>query len=199
MRYDGAEGMHVNTPGVTPATVARNAEGGTPIRTRLLVLAVAGILPLAVMSGWALFALVQQQRTQVEQAGLEIVRALSTAVDAELEHSILVLNDDARVSLYQLLELEGHRVTAARDGASALDHVRAEPPDVALIDLGLPGMDGYELARRIRADVGEGIRLVALTGYGLPADRSRSKAAGFDLHLVKPIDVQALAQGLRQS
>lgn len=108
-------------------------------------------------------------------------------------------NDDARVSLCQLLELDGHTVTAARDAASALAHVRAAPPDVALIDLGLPGMDGYELARRIRAEVGDATRLVALTGYGLPADRSRSQAAGFDVHLVKPIDIEALAQVLRRS
>jgi signal transduction histidine kinase len=116
------------------------------------------------------------------------------------KRSILLVedNEDARDSLRRLLELDGHRVTAASDGASALASVRTALAEVALIDLGLPGMDGYELARRIRADMGDRVLLVALTGYGLPADRARSQAAGFDVHVVKPVDRETLEKVLRR-
>ena len=70
-----------------------------------------------------------------------------------------------------------------------------ERPDVALVDIGLPGMDGFEVARRIRTNLGpDGIFLVALTGYGGDEDRARTEAAGFDLHLVKPVESAALAK-----
>ena len=105
-------------------------------------------------------------------------------------------NDDARESLARLLQLEGHDVTAVSDGASALEAARRQPPEVAFIDLGLPQMDGYELARHLRAALGETARLVALTGYGAAADRARTKAAGFDLHLVKPVDLDVLSEVL---
>ncbi|HET7199145.1 MAG TPA: ATP-binding protein [Burkholderiales bacterium] len=109
---------------------------------------------------------------------------------------VLVVEDnaDARDTLARLLELEGHRVRAAADGASALALLRGEALDAALIDIGLPGIDGYELARRIRAEIDPGRRLLlaAVTGYGLPEDRRRSAAAGFDAHLIKPIDLAAL-------
>jgi CheY-like chemotaxis protein len=92
-----------------------------------------------------------------------------------------------------LLELSGHRVRIARDGVAGLDALRAQPPEIALIDVGLPRMDGYELAQRARSG-GRGQRplLVALTGYGLPEDRERALAAGFDEHLVKPVNPAAL-------
>jgi CheY-like chemotaxis protein len=103
-------------------------------------------------------------------------------------------NDDAREMLRELLEIAGHRVRVAADGptglAAALEHV----PDVALVDIGLPGLDGYEVARRIRA-WSDGPRrpfLVALTGYGLPEDHDAALRAGFDEHLVKPVDEDAL-------
>jgi signal transduction histidine kinase len=114
--------------------------------------------------------------------------------------SILLVedNDDARESLRRLLELDGHHVTAIGDGASALDCMRAGPPEVALIDIGLPGMDGYEVARRIRSSFGQVPLLVALTGYGLPSDFSRTRAAGFDLHLVKPVARETLDRALRR-
>jgi CheY-like chemotaxis protein len=69
-------------------------------------------------------------------------------------------------------------------------------PDVAIIDIGLPGIDGYEVARRMRADTGQGLTLIALTGYGFPEDRERSRAAGFDRHLVKPVAPDDLKQEL---
>jgi PAS domain S-box-containing protein len=100
-------------------------------------------------------------------------------------------NDDAREMLRNLLQLFGHDVHEARDGASGVEEARRVRPDAALIDIGLPGIDGYEVARRIRADV-PGARLVALTGYGQPEDRERALAAGFDVHLVKPVDPEQL-------
>jgi CheY-like chemotaxis protein len=81
-------------------------------------------------------------------------------------------------------------------GARGVDLALANPPDVALADLGLPDMDGYEVARRIRAALGTGPRLVALTGYGHPDARRRTQDAGFDAHLVKPVDYQAVEQVL---
>jgi CheY-like chemotaxis protein len=102
-------------------------------------------------------------------------------------------NPDAAESLLMLLELKGHRVTTAPDGMAALAAMRAQRPDVLLVDIGLPGIDGYEVARRIRRDpqLGQPL-LVALTGYGLDEDRQRALAAGFDQLLVKPVDLGLL-------
>ena len=105
-------------------------------------------------------------------------------------HIVLVEdNADARETLRELLTIAGHRVEVAADGPTGLQTVLASRPEVALVDIGLPRMDGYELARRVRSEA-SGYRpfLVALTGYGLPEDRERALAAGFDAHLVKPVD-----------
>ena len=89
----------------------------------------------------------------------------------------------------------GHDVLEADDGAAAVALALDERPDVALVDLGLPGLDGLEVARRIRAVLGrDEIYLVALTGYGEEEDRVRAEAAGFDVHFVKPVDIPALAK-----
>ena len=109
---------------------------------------------------------------------------------------ILIVEDnaDAAATLRSLLELGGHRVRVARDGQEGLDALSERLPDLALIDLGLPRIDGYEVARRARVMV-NGQRaplLVAVTGYGLPEDRRRSAEAGFDEHLVKPVDLASL-------
>ena len=96
--------------------------------------------------------------------------------------------------LITLLESMGHRVEVAVDGVSGLDKALAHAPDVALVDVGLPQIDGYEIARRIR-DASRGGRrpyLVAITGYGLAEDRARAFEAGFDAHLVKPVDPDEL-------
>jgi signal transduction histidine kinase len=103
-------------------------------------------------------------------------------------------NTDSRAMLQAMLELWGHEVHEAPDGESGLDRARTVRPEIALIDVGLPGLDGYELARQIRASVGgTHIFLVAVTGYGEPDDIRRAKTAGFDSHLVKPVDMMALA------
>jgi PAS domain S-box-containing protein len=102
-------------------------------------------------------------------------------------------NDDAREMLSILLRTEGHEVEVAHDGPSGLRAALTFRPDIGLLDLGLPGFDGYTLARKIRADdKGNQIYLVALTGYGQSEDRLRSEQAGFDELLVKPLDVDKL-------
>jgi CheY-like chemotaxis protein len=102
---------------------------------------------------------------------------------------IVIVEDqnDARAMLRAALELHGHIVKEARDGPAGLEAIRRLTPDVAFVDLGLPGFDGFELARRVRA-AGIPTILVALTGYSQPADRARTAEAGFDRHLVKPVD-----------
>jgi PAS domain S-box-containing protein len=102
-------------------------------------------------------------------------------------------NRDAADSLAFLLHLAGQEVRTAYDGPVALDLARARPPDVVLLDIGMPGMDGLEVARRLRRDLGlKQALLVALTGYGGEEDRRRSQEAGFNVHLVKPVDLDTL-------
>ena len=112
--------------------------------------------------------------------------------------TILLVEDhaDAREALQVLLELEGYAVVTAAEGLAALDIARTRHPDIALIDIGLPGLDGYEVARRLRAAEGPRPILVALTGYSQPEDRRNAEAAGFDAHLVKPVDPADLARVL---
>jgi PAS domain S-box-containing protein len=108
-------------------------------------------------------------------------------------------NDDALELLGEVLRTQGHEVKTATDGASALTIVRQMQPDVAILDIGLPVMDGYELAERIRAELGERApRLIALTGYGQQTDRARSERAGFAAHLVKPVDLELLHRYLTE-
>ena len=124
------------------------------------------------------------------QPGSEEARPPATA-----GRRVLVVEDnaDAAESLAALLELQGHRVTCAGDGPSALQRVADFRPDVAILDIGLPGMDGYTLARLLReTPETHDCLLVALTGYGQPEDRTRALAAGFDAHLVKPVALAAL-------
>jgi CheY-like chemotaxis protein len=111
---------------------------------------------------------------------------------------VLVVEDnaDARETMQHLLELAGHTVRTAGDGVAGLQAALTSRPDAALIDIGLPLMDGYEVARRIREAEQGGARslLIAVTGYGLPEDRERALQAGFDAHVVKPVDAQALEE-----
>jgi CheY-like chemotaxis protein/anti-sigma regulatory factor (Ser/Thr protein kinase) len=107
-------------------------------------------------------------------------------------------NDDAREMLTALLTLERHDVITASDGPGGVDAALRLRPDVALVDIGLPGLNGYEVARRIRATApGKAIKLIALTGYGQSDDMRRAHEAGFDLHLVKPVEPRRLDEALR--
>jgi CheY-like chemotaxis protein/anti-sigma regulatory factor (Ser/Thr protein kinase) len=135
-------------------------------------------------------------RLPLEIAGAPPVARVVPSPDRSRSVLLVEDNDDARESLRLLLESLGHRVVAASDGAEGLAQARHDPPEVALIDLGLPGMDGYAVARALRASAaGKEITLIAVTGYGQPEDRQRSKEAGFDTHLVKPVS-QSLLSGL---
>jgi CheY-like chemotaxis protein/anti-sigma regulatory factor (Ser/Thr protein kinase) len=109
---------------------------------------------------------------------------------------ILVVEDDSdsRESLRRVLEFNGHNVEVAPDGVAGLAKAAHWHPDMAIVDIGLPEMDGYEVARAIRRELGGEPTLVALTGYGLPEDEQRSRAAGFDQHLVKPVDLDRLLE-----
>jgi CheY-like chemotaxis protein len=110
---------------------------------------------------------------------------------------VLVVEDnpDGREMLRTMLETAGHVVETAVDGAAGLAALRAFEPEIALIDVGLPGIDGYALARTARQHPQtRAIRLVAVTGYGQAEDRARALAAGFDRHLIKPVDPVALVR-----
>jgi signal transduction histidine kinase/ActR/RegA family two-component response regulator len=112
---------------------------------------------------------------------------------------ILVIEDnaDAREMLRMLLALAGHEVHEAADGPAGLVVARTVAPDVALIDVGLPALDGYEVARRLRAaEEGKAMRLIAITGYGQADDRERARQAGFDAHLTKPVSPERLAAAM---
>jgi CheY-like chemotaxis protein len=113
--------------------------------------------------------------------------------------SIMVVDDnvDAAETLGLLLEATGHRVIIEHDPLGALERARTAAPQVCLLDIGLPGMDGYELARRLRAQPAtRHALLVAITGYGQDSDRRLAAEAGFDRHLVKPIDLDTLRDAL---
>ena len=115
---------------------------------------------------------------------------------------ILVVDDnpDAARLLADSLQALGHRAVVAFDGPSALESASAFHPDVVLLDLGLPVMDGFEVAQRIRALPGlERLEIVAITGYGQEIDRQRTRESGFDEHMVKPVRLDALEAWLRRS
>ncbi|MEM5429276.1 response regulator [Cupriavidus oxalaticus] len=102
-------------------------------------------------------------------------------------------NRDAAESLAMLLTQEGHDVHTAFDGIEAVEVAAERQPDVILLDIGLPGINGFDAARQIREQArGRPVVLIALTGWGQEEDRQRSEAAGFDAHLVKPVSLEAL-------
>jgi PAS domain S-box-containing protein len=138
---------------------------------------------------------------------LPLSQAPAPAEPARAEHKtalprrILVVDDniDAATTLDVLLRSLGHETRVAHDGMTALEIAREFRPQVILLDIGMPGLDGYEVARRLRAmNNGQTFRIVAITGWGQDADRKRSKEAGFDLHLVKPVDPNVLVSVLEQ-
>jgi signal transduction histidine kinase/integral membrane sensor domain MASE1/ActR/RegA family two-component response regulator len=105
-------------------------------------------------------------------------------------------NEDAAESLAVVLRLSGHDVRTARDGPSALESARASAPEVILLDIGLPGMSGYDVARELRSGKRGRPLVIALTGYGQTEDRRRAQEAGFDLHFVKPLDLARFERAL---
>ena len=123
--------------------------------------------------------------------------ATPAPVTKAVKRRVLVVEDedDSREALKLLLETEGHEVALTADGAKAIEEVARFRPDFALVDVGLPGMDGYEVARRVRElPEGKGLKLIALTGFGGDKYRRRAKEAGFDMHVVKPISYEQLVR-----
>jgi CheY-like chemotaxis protein len=124
------------------------------------------------------------------------VRGVHPRSKASVPHRILVVDDnqDSADSLAMLLQLSGHEVHTAHDGLEAVEAATQLQPDMILLDIGLPGLDGYEAARRIRGQQRDkDLKLVALTGWGQEEDRRRSEEAGFDAHMVKPVDLATLS------
>jgi signal transduction histidine kinase len=131
--------------------------------------------------------------------GPTVIATPATPAAHMVARRVLVVDDnaDAAECLADALRAEGHDVHVEREGRDALTFVAAAIPDVAIIDIGMPGMDGYELARRLRAEhPGAPLRLVALTGYGQEADVRQARDAGFDAHLVKPADLRRLVAAM---
>jgi len=99
-------------------------------------------------------------------------------------------NSDLREGFRAVLEQSGHQVQEARDGIEGLALILADKPDVAIIDIGLHGMNGYDVARRVREALGQAVLLVAMTGFDRESDRLQAISAGFDLHMAKPVDIE---------
>jgi CheY-like chemotaxis protein len=140
--------------------------------------------------------------------GSEFVVRLPTAVGASQQEPredarrreqrsrrVLVIedSDDNRAALRAILEQMGHEVLDSTDGVTGAETAIQHAPEVVFVDIGLPGLDGYEVARRIRAARGSRVLLVALTGYGQPEDQRSALAAGFDVHLTKPVELERIA------
>jgi CheY-like chemotaxis protein len=122
-----------------------------------------------------------------------VAAANKTTAQEHLRVVIVEDNYDAAEALTMLLELFGHQTTIVADGLAAIEAVRNGAFDVALVDIGLPGIDGYEVARRIRMlPNAKTMTLVALTGYGQETDKQRALSAGFDEHLTKPVKIERL-------
>ncbi len=134
-------------------------------------------------------------RLPVVAALKSVPAAAPTAARGDHALRILVADDnvDLATSLSDMLESLGHKVRVVHDGQAALEAVGAETPDLALFDIGMPKLSGYDLARRLRADPAfQGMTMVAITGWGQQADRQRARDAGFDRHLVKPVEPEDL-------
>nr|WP_308633593.1 response regulator [Massilia sp. YIM B02443] len=137
-----------------------------------------------------------QAQAAVAAAPAEVVRG------ADGKPTVLLIedNEDGREMMATMLEVHGFPVLQAADGLQGVAQALQQVPDAALVDIGLPGIDGYEVARRLRADPAtRAIRLIALTGYGLEEDQRRVLEAGFDRHLVKPVAIDLLLDALVQA
>lgn len=140
---------------------------------------------------------VEVRLPQAPAPSTPVVAPQPAAASGSLRLLVVEDNPHGREMMKMLLEMEGYDVVTAADGESALELIALCRPDVALVDLGLPGIDGCEVARRIRANTEfDQLFLIAVTGYGQAEDIRRSLAAGFDIHLVKPLDPEKLVQML---
>jgi signal transduction histidine kinase len=143
----------------------------------------------------------------VQDAPVPVVAALEksapfslepTSLDERMRIVVIDDNDDIRETMQQLLQSLGHDVEVAPDGLSGVALVLKERPQVALVDIGMPGLDGYQVAQKLRAELGpQQLRLVAMTGFGQSTDRDRALAAGFDSHLIKPARTDQIRRALK--
>jgi signal transduction histidine kinase len=142
---------------------------------------------------------VEENQAETSLTSKDLLNAFLEARQGDLKVLVIEDNRDASDSLRDMLEIFGHQVELAANGYAGLDAARQFRPNIVLCDIGLPGMDGYEVARRLRKEPELGnMVLVALTGYGQEEDRRKTYEAGFDLHLVKPVDPEKL-QGLLET
>jgi CheY-like chemotaxis protein len=140
-------------------------------------------------------------RLPVHEAGMADASVDESVIkDPGPQRRILVADDntDAAVMLAETLGLTGHDVRIAHDGETALSVAADFRPDVVILDIGMPGLDGYEVARRLRQRFDGNVRLIALTGWGQPADRQRAAEAGFDQHLTKPVELADLYRAINR-
>jgi CheY-like chemotaxis protein len=130
-----------------------------------------------------------------------VARRLTEVTVRSRSRRVLIVEDnpDGRETLRELLELMGHDVEVASDGLEGVEKGLTSPPDVALVDIGLPRMDGYQVAERLRSALGPKVVLVAYTAYDQPEDRLRAYRSGFDAHLAKPVDLEELTEWLNTS
>ena len=181
------------------------AQGGLGLGLALVknIVALHGGQVTAVSAGAAqgsVFTVFLPRVMQPTQAPTDV--PASEPVAAVPNHHLMIVDDnlDAARMLADVLEQQGHRVTVAADGQSALVASADKRVGVFILDIGMPGMDGHALARRLRAEPATaGALMIALTGYGQAQDRARSKAAGFDHHLVKPVNLEQLTSVLAQA
>lgn len=132
-----------------------------------------------------------------EASARTLPRPSSAEVPGGLSIVLVEDNQDIRESMHELLTDLGHSVQAASDGGTGVDLILSAAPDVAIVDVGLPVLDGYQLAKRVRSAAGRNdIRLIAMTGYGQESDRIKAREAGFDAHLVKPANLNAVMDAL---
>jgi CheY-like chemotaxis protein/anti-sigma regulatory factor (Ser/Thr protein kinase) len=131
-----------------------------------------------------------------DTSGVQDLR-VHNGVVARLSIVLVEDNPDISEAMQELLTSLGHTVETAHDGGSGAELILKRAPQVAIVDVGLPVMDGYQVAERVRAQVGpDQVRLIAMTGFGLESDRKRAREAGFDAHLVKPADIDAVVRAL---
>jgi signal transduction histidine kinase/CheY-like chemotaxis protein len=139
------------------------------------------------------FSVQLPRQARAAESSEEVQHAPQPVLEAAVDEVLIVEdNEDSRELLAAILTQRGYRVSTAEDGQSGIDGALAHRPQVLLVDIGLPGIDGYGLARAVRSELGSHVYMVALTGYGQPQDRSRALDAGFDVHLTKPVDIDAL-------
>jgi CheY-like chemotaxis protein len=131
------------------------------------------------------------------EAGESSTNFMNTSFRKNYKVLLIEDNDDAREIMAALLQSYGHEVLQASNGTDGLQMVKDYQPDITMVDIGLPGIDGHEVARRIRADASvSDMPLIALTGYGMEHDRQRAIDAGFNLHLVKPASTSELIKAI---